>query len=112
MIDSETRAELTRLRDRFHDLEKQGWGTAALAKELGRGLGELRDGLHELERQHNELCEQVDGMSRAEEIGHAVTAALREDRRVRWSLSRLLASGAAALVLLVPAVHDLVTWVG
>lgn len=58
------------------------------------------------------LEELVDSMSKADEIAEAVTAAMDHSRRARLTLTRKTLAGVAALVLLVPAVHDLFGWIG
>jgi predicted RNase H-like nuclease (RuvC/YqgF family) len=72
-------------------------------RELWRAHRELR-------RRHDELEERVDGMTEADKIAHAVTSAIRADRRRRFTLPRRLAGATAAAILLVPALHDLVLW--
>lgn len=98
-------AELLRLRNRFHDLEKQVWAAAGVDAELARKLTDLRDRVDTLTR-------RVDGVTKADEIAHAVTTAIRADRRRRFTIPRRLAGAGVALILLVPALHDLTGWIG
>lgn len=88
------------------------WGASALAKEVGRGLGELRDRLHELELAHQELEELVDGMTKAEEIAAAVTVAIRNERRAFINWPRKTVGAVLAVLIAAPALHDLVSWIG
>jgi hypothetical protein len=70
------------------------------------GRGELR----RLRVEHDALEKRVDGMSQADEIAAAVTDALDERRRHRFNIPRKLLAGFAAVVILVPAVHDAASW--
>jgi hypothetical protein len=79
------------------------WRFEGRLRDQARGLGELRDSVHDLERFRDE-------MTRAEEIGEAVSAALERDRRIRFTFTRKVAAALAGAILLVPAVHDLVSW--
>lgn len=98
-------AELLRLRNKVHTLEKQVWAAAGVGREHTRVLGELRDELHE-------LTARVEDMTEAEKIQNAVAAGIRADRRRRFTIPRRLAGAVAAAILIVPAVHDLVSWIG
>ncbi len=84
------------------------WAASAVGSEQGRGLGELRDQLRELERQHDQLADQVEQLTKAEEIGAAVATAIRHERQQLLTWPRKVAAVALALVLAVPAVHELV----
>jgi hypothetical protein len=68
--------------------------------------------VHELASRLAELEELVDGMTRAEEIAHAVVAAQRRERRNVLSVPQRLAGAILALLVAVPAVHELVVWIG
>ncbi len=49
-------------------------------------------------------------MSKAEEIATAVTEKLDERRHHMFSIPRKVVAGFAAVVILVPAVHDAASW--
>lgn len=104
--------ELLRLRDKQHELEKQQWGTGALARELGRGLGELRDSVRGLRDDLAALEERVEGMTTADKIAAGVAQGIAHERRARWTLARKLVAAGAGTLLLVPALHDLIAWLG
>lgn len=72
-------------------------------RQQARGIGELRDELHELRK-------VVDGMTEADKIATAVATALRQDRSRWFNGWRRLGAAAGAAILLVPAVHDAVAW--
>lgn len=100
--------ELLRLRDRFH----------AFAQNVSRRIGELqtaqrqqRRDFERLERELEKLRRELDQVTRADEIAAAVTSAVREERKQRYTVPRKLAGAAAAAILLVPAVHELAVWV-
>jgi len=99
--------ELIRIRDRFHEFStettRQLLALDWRAGDHERALGSFRDELRALQA-------VVDGMTHAEEIAAAVTTALRSDRRRWFNGWRRLGTVLASLVLLVPAVHDLVGW--
>lgn len=95
--------EIFRLRDRQGKQERELAGFDYRLRDLARGLGELRDQVHELR-------EQVDGMTEAEKIATAVAAAMRQDRRRWFNGYRRAGAAAAAVVVLIPAVHDAVSW--
>lgn len=101
--DDSTPHERRRLGDR--SLSDRVTGLEYRTRDLGRGLGELRD-----EVRH--IREVVDGMTEAEKIATAVTAALRADRH-RWfgSFPRRVLAALASGLLLIPAVHDLAGWI-
>lgn len=71
----------------------------------GRELGRLR-------RLAAELVEQVEEMTKADQIAHAVAAELDHDRRQRLTFSRKVLGAVAAVILLVPALHDAWAWFG
>lgn len=79
------------------------WRFDGRLRELARGLGELRDRLHDVET-------ILESMTEAEKIAHAVTVALEHDRRARFTFTRKAVAVLAGAVLLVPAVHELILW--
>ena len=89
--DISTDAEILRLSYRVDALEHHG-----------RTIGaELRD-----------LREQVDSMTKADEIAHAVAAELDSRRRARFTFTRKTGAIIAGAILLVPALHDAFLWLG
>lgn len=99
MSDGELWNELRRVRDKVHDLVTLEATVAAQGRLIGATRRELR-----------ELVERVDDMTEAEKIQHAVTTAITAERANRWTRPRKLAGAIAAVILLVPAVHDLAAW--
>lgn len=49
-------------------------------------------------------------MTKADEIADAVTAAIDQQRRRRYTFTRKLLAGVGATVLLLPAVHEAFVW--
>lgn len=96
-------AELFRLRDRYHKLNGAVQG-------LGWKLRALEDKLPDLERRQRELADELEAMMQADKIAGAVTAALSEERKHRFTRWHKLAASIGALVLATPAVHDLWGW--
>lgn len=96
--------ELLRLRERQEKLSVEVIGHGHDLKNLATGLGELRDDLRRVE-------DQVEGMSRAEEIADHVTAALRQDRQRYLNGWRRTGAALLALILAAPAAHDLFRWI-
>lgn len=117
-------AEITRLRDRTHELagrvqelagrlarlERNEVGVEYQIRDQARGIGELRDELREIERRVDQIDELVDAMTKADELAHAVAEELEAHRREWFKGWRRVAGATAALILLVPAIHDAVSW--
>jgi hypothetical protein len=86
------------------------WAATGVRRELARGIGELRDQLHELELAHKELAELVDRMTKAEEFEDAIAAAIRSERRAFLNAPRKIAAALIALLVAAPAAHDVIVW--
>ena len=70
---------------------------------------------HELRRVFaglDRLREDVDEMAKADQIAHAVARELDVKRRQRFTFGRKVAAAVAAVIVLVPALHDAFLWWG
>lgn len=72
---------------------------------LGTELRRVSDAL-------DRLREDVDEMAKADQIAHAVARELEQKRRARFTIGRKAAAAVAAVVVLVPALHDAFLWWG
>jgi len=61
-------------------------------------------------RQLQAVADRLEGMSKAEELAAAVTDAIRAERHRPITLLQKIAGAILALVLAVPAAHDLANW--
>lgn len=66
--------------------------------------------LRQLRADHDRLSKRFESMTKADEIASAVTTAIEEQRRRRYTSGRKLVGAIAAAVLLVPAVHNAASW--
>jgi hypothetical protein len=89
-------AEHLRTRDRVTSLEGQN-------RDLFRRHRELTATVAALVR-------KVDTMTEQDKLTAAVTAAIREERRALFNWPRKVAGLVLAVVLAVPAAHELATW--
>ena len=79
-------------------------------RTLRERLALLEHDHRRLRAAHHALAERFESMTKAEEIAQAVTEAITEQRRARYTLTRKTVGAIAAAVLLVPAIHNAASW--
>ena len=77
---------------------------------LEHGSRQTVSELAQLRADHDRLSKRFESMTKADEIAQAVTTAIEEQRRRRYTSGRKLAGAVAATILLVPAVHNAASW--
>lgn len=102
--------EILRLRDRVDTLTQKVIGLEYLTGSQGKGIGYLRDEIRSAQMQLEGLEDKVAGMNHAEQIAAAVTAALRQSQRSRWTTWQKVGTGAFAALLGVPTIVEIARW--
>jgi hypothetical protein len=64
-----------------------------------------------LEHRLDVLAHRIDEMTHADEIADRVTTALHDQRAAWFNLPRRIVTGLIAVVVAIPAAHDLISWI-
>lgn len=102
--------EILRLRERVDKLTEKCLGIGYMTDSHARGIGYLRDEIRKAQDQLEGLEDKVAGMNHAEQIAAAVTAALKQSQRARWTIWQKTASAALVLLVALPTVVQVTHW--